>query len=376
MKKQIKVLVVDDSNLYRKVLSDLLKDDFDVVLAVDGEDAVDKFLTVSPQIILLDLEMPRMNGLEVIDYIRNKANDSDVFILVLTGEDAPEIKVKALNLGANDFLTKSFAREELIARMNVAARQVNLLHRLHTAYERMAREINMVADLQKRLLPIDQFSFPGVDLQHLYIPSGMASGDYFDYFAVNKEVLRFVVADVSGHGARAAFIMAMVRTLFNMGKDESISLRKSVQLINEHLCQVVGDDTDFVTLFACDLNLREKKLEYVNAGHCPALIKVDGYKIERLNPYLPALGFFPLEIEQKAVEFSHNIGVFLFTDGFYEWEVAPKKILGLDDFLHLAQELLAEDNFYLQELKDRLDIMPELPPVYRDDLTALWVEAK
>ena len=112
MKKQIKVLVVDDSNLYRKVLSDLLKDDFDVVLAVDGEDAVDKFLTVSPQIILLDLEMPRMNGLEVIDYIRNKANDSDVFILVLTGEDAPEIKVKALNLGANDFLTKSFAREE------------------------------------------------------------------------------------------------------------------------------------------------------------------------------------------------------------------------------------------------------------------------
>jgi sigma-B regulation protein RsbU (phosphoserine phosphatase) len=138
----------------------------------------------------------------------------------------------------------------------------------------------------------------------------------------------------------------------------------------------VGDDTDFVTLFACDLNLREKKLEYVNAGHCPALIKVDGYKIERLNPYLPALGFFPLEIEQKAVEFSHNIGVFLFTDGFYEWEVAPKKILGLDDFLHLAQELLAEDNFYLQELKDRLDIMPELPPVYRDDLTALWVEAK
>ena len=376
MKKQIKVLVVDDSNLYRKVLSDLLKDDFDVVLAVDGEDAVDKFLTVSPQIILLDLEMPRMNGLEVIDYIRNKANDSDVFILVLTGEDAPEIKVKALNLGANDFLTKSFAREELIARMNVAARQVNLLHRLHTAYERMAREINMVADLQKRLLPIDHFSFPGVDLQHLYIPSGMASGDYFDYFAVNKEVLRFVVADVSGHGARAAFIMAMVRTLFNMGKDESISLRKSVQLINEHLCQVVGDDTDFVTLFACDLNLREKKLEYVNAGHCPALIKVDGYKIERLNPYLPALGFFPLEIEQKAVEFSHNIGVFLFTDGFYEWEVAPKKILGLDDFLHLAQELLAEDNFYLQELKDRLDIMPELPPVYRDDLTALWVEAK
>jgi len=153
-------------------------------------------------------------------------------------------------------------------------------------------------------------------------------------------------------------------------------LRKSVQLINEHLCQVVGDDTDFVTLFACDLNLREKKLEYVNAGHCPALIKIDGYKIERLNPYLPALGFFPLEIEQKTISFSHKVGVFLFTDGFYEWEVEPKKILGLDNFLRMAQSLIIKDAFNLQLLKRRLDFMSGLQNTYRDDLTALWVEAR
>ena len=376
MEKKIKILVVDDSALYRKILSDLLKDRFELVQAVDGEEGVDKFLTFSPQIILLDLEMPKMNGLDVIDYIRNKANDNDVFILVLTGEDAPEIKVKALNLGANDFLTKPFSKEEFIARMGVAERLVHLLFRLHKAYERMAREINMVADLQKRLLPRSSFSFPGVDLQSLYIPSGMASGDYFDYFAVKNDVLRFVVADVSGHGARAAFIMAMVRTLFYMGKQHYMPLRESVLFINEHLCHVVGEETDFVTLFACDLDLSGKKIDYVNAGHCPGLVKVDGQKLVRLEAFLPALGFFPLEIEQKTVHFSRSAGVLLFTDGFYEWEIAPKKILGLEDFLRLAEKLLCSEKFYLQEIKDRLDSIPELPPVYRDDLTALWVEAK
>ncbi len=376
MDRQIKVLVVDDSRLIRKILSDLLKDNFDVVFAVDGKDGIDKFQAVSPQIILLDLEMPRMNGLEVIDYVRNKANDSDVFILVLTGKENPEIKVQALNLGANDFLIKPFPREELIARMNVASRQVNLLSKLHKAYDQIAREINMVAELQKKLLPRSQFVFPGVDLQYLYIPSGMASGDYFDYFVVRDDVLRFVVADVSGHGARAAFIMAMVRTLFAIGKEESISLKKSIQLINDHLCHVVGDDTDFVTLFACDLNLKEKTLKYVNAGHCPALIKLDRSRVERLDSYLPALGFFPLEIEQKTISFSHKVGVFLFTDGFYEWEVEPKKILGLDNFLRMAQSLIIKDAFNLQLLKRRLDFMSGLQNTYRDDLTALWVEAR
>ncbi|WP_457572098.1 PP2C family protein-serine/threonine phosphatase [Desulfovulcanus sp.] len=374
MERKIKILVVDDSPLYKKVLTDLLKDRFDLVLATDGEEAIDKFLTFSPEIILLDLQMPKMSGLEVIDYIRNKANDNDVFILVLTGEDAPKIKVKALNLGANDFLAKPFSKEELIARMGVAERQVYLLFRLHKAYERMAQEINMVADLQKRLLPRSCFSFPGVNLQSLYIPSGMACGDYFDYFAVKQDVLRFVVADVSGHGARAAFIMAMVRTLFYMSKQYYMSLSESVWLINEHLCQVVGEEADFVTLFACDLDLTQKKIEYVNAGHCPGLVKIDGQKIMRLESFLPALGFFPLEIEHKDIHFSQSAGVFLFTDGFYEWEVASKKILGLEDFLQLAEKLLASEKFYLQEIKDRLDTMPELSPVYRDDLTALWVE--
>ncbi|MBT8764193.1 SpoIIE family protein phosphatase [Desulfohalobiaceae bacterium Ax17] len=376
MAETIKALIIDDSSFYRRMLVSLLKGRFDFVEAKDGEEAIDKYLSFSPDIILLDLNMPKINGLEVIDYIRNKANNNDVFIIVLTGEESQEVKIKALNLGANDFLTKPFSKEELIARIGVAERQVYLLFRLHKAYERMAQELNMVADLQERLLPRSNFSFPGVDLQSLYIPSGMASGDYFDYFAVKKDVLRFVVADVSGHGARAAYIMAMVRTLFYMTKQHYTSLSESVRLINEHLCQVLGEEPDFITLFACDLDLAQKKIEYVNAGHCPGLVKVDGQKILRLDAYLPVLGFFPLEVEAKKIDFTQSVGVFLFTDGFYEWELSPKNAFGLDRFLRLVENLLRSERFYLEEVKDKLDSIPVLPPVYRDDLTALWVETK
>lgn len=373
MGRETKVLVADDSQMVRFYLQKLLQDNVQMAFAEDGEQTIEQYMEFKPHIILLDIRMPRMDGLEVISYLRESANDNDVYILVMTGEGSNATMVSALNLGANDFLPKPINKDELQARLNVAERQVALLESSRDAYSRITRELDMVSSLQGRLLPGEDYEFPDLDIQSVYFPSGMASGDYYDYFMLSDRVLRFVVADVSGHGARAAFIMAMVRTVFRVSGEKEFGLEDVVSLVNSNLCQVLGSEKDFVTLLVCDLDLEEKKVRYVNAGHCPGMMLRDGSEVVLLPADFPVLGFFDLDIACREISFNSEAGIFLYTDGFYEWNISEDEIFGDERFQDLARNLLLSGEFYLEELKARMEEIPEMWPAYRDDLTALWV---
>ena len=371
--KKVKILIAEDSSINRKFLVRLLGDEFEIEESCDGEEAVDKFAAFAPDIVLLDIHMPVMDGLEVIRHIRNTSVDRDVFILVLTGEESTEVKVEALNQGANDFVLKPFVREELQARVRVAKRQVFILEELRKAYSVISAEMDMVADLQARLLPRDGFEFPGIDLDWMYLPSGRASGDYYDFFPVGPDTLRFVVADVSGHGARAAFIMNTVRAIFRMSWRNYFPLEQVVGFVNTDLCQIVGGEADFVTLLACDLDLGARTLSYINAGHCPGFFLADQEIMHEAQPNCRPLGIFPLDISAGEISFKQSLKAFLYTDGFYEWETAPGEILGLDRFRSEVQQMILQDCFGLEALKERLKGIGNDRVWFRDDLTALWV---
>ncbi|WP_291320274.1 SpoIIE family protein phosphatase [Desulfonatronospira sp.] len=371
--KKVKLLIAEDSSINRKFLLRLLGEEFEIEESCDGEEALEKFAAFAPDIVLLDIHMPVMDGLEVIRRIRNSWVKRDVFILVLTGEESTEVKVEALNQGANDFVLKPFVREELQARVRVAKRQVLILEELRRAYSIISSEMDMVADLQTRLLPRGGFDFPGVDLDWMYLPSGRASGDYYDFFPVGPDTLRFVVADVSGHGARAAFIMNTVRAIFRMSWRNYFPLEQVVSFVNDDLCQIVGGEADFVTLMACDLDLSTKTLLYINAGHCPGFILTDQEIIHQLSPNCRPLGIFSLDISAGKISFKNSLKAFLYTDGFYEWELAPGEILGLDRFRDEVQQMIFQNGFDLWALKDRLERVGEHRVRFRDDLTALWI---
>jgi len=345
-----------------------------LLTATSGEEAIQKYLDHQPDILILNLSQPDLDGLDIIDYIRNTSNNSDIYILALTDEQDAERKVEALQQGANDFLIKPFTPEELNARLTGAKRQLRLNRQLRLAYERISKEIDTVASLQTKLLPNDCLFTPNISLQCVYHPSGRASGDYYDYFSLNNHTLRLVIADVSGHGARAAFLMAMVRALFRSTESYFLDLSETLQLINRQLMDIIGSEPDFVTLFAADVDIRNKTLTYVNAGHCPGLLIQDGMIQETLTPTETILGFFPLDFIPRQLEGDAQSGLFLFTDGYYEWEYAPNQTFGLDSFLSVAAEIVCKKDFTLEELEERLTAGLELKPSFRDDRSALWVQ--
>ncbi|SDN23288.1 Serine phosphatase RsbU, regulator of sigma subunit [Desulfonauticus submarinus] len=371
-----KVLIADTSEATIKVLSAFLSAEFEVHRVFDGEEVIEKYYDIKPDIILLDLNLPNMNGLEILNYIRNVVNDQDIYIIVFVNEENNRLRIESLNAGANDLLAKPFSKDEVKARIQVAKRQVVLLQNLQRAYKRINKEVNLVSELQLKLLPKESFIFKHIGLQSYYRPSGQASGDYYDYIKINNSLLRFCVADVSGHGTRAAFIMAIVRTIFRLEESKNYTLPKVVDLLNKSLIDVLGDESDFVTLFVGEIDLERKVFSYINAGHCPAVVKIDS-KIMHLKPDYPVLGFFPIDPETKFLHYKDKFSILLYTDGFYEWNIDEEEQFGLERFLQLVDEYLKkEDKIYLEEIILSLERVSEFSPMYRDDLTALFVYTK
>lgn len=391
MDAPLKILAVDDAESMRKLMGHVLKGCGEVRTAADGEEALAAYLSFAPDIVLLDLNMPRMGGLDVIERIR--AHDADTFIIVLTAEEGRQVKAKALGLGANDFLAKPPERVELLARLGVAERQVRLMRRLRETNTRLSHEMEAVAGLQERLLPTRTPYIPGVKVQGLYRPSGQASGDYYDYVPLGDDVLRVCIADVSGHGARAAFLMSAVRTLFRTTAEQRLSLEATLGLVNRHLGEMVGQEPDFVTLFAADIAFSDKWMEYINAGHCPGMAVSVDTTLSRLDPHMPLLGCFELDFTGRARRIEAPRELLLFTDGFYEWRLPDGggDVFGLEPFWDLATGALnrerphpedegrdghpSGDEGPLAGLMRALEEAGAQAEAFRDDLTALWIKA-
>ncbi|WP_320169206.1 SpoIIE family protein phosphatase [Maridesulfovibrio sp.] len=375
-----RILVVDDSATMRNFLTRVLEDDYSVVTASDGVECFVRYEETRPCVILLDLIMPRMDGFSVIDKIRNEIGDQEVIIIVLTGQDEQEIKARALNSGANDYLTKPFHVVELKARVGVAIRQVMLTRQLQTANARLQRaydiiddEVRLVARLQDKLLPTTVPVIDGLELKSLYRPSGRASGDYYDIFGLGDGVIRVIVADVSGHGPQAAFIMAIVRTLFKADGSAQSELGSTLQQINCHLQDLIGKDSYFVTLFAADIDFNKGVMRYLSAGHCPGLIMIDGKLEEPLYAMVPPFGFFPVDCSLAECRFSESLKLFLFTDGCYEWRMGAD-FFSLDPFVEIIEGLMKKDALCLDSIEDILEQNTGVRPVFDDDVTAMLID--
>ncbi len=145
--KKTKILIVDDEpQILRALRAGLAAHGYDVVSAADGEEALDRAATELPDAVILDINMPKLSGLEVCKALREW---SAVPIIVLSVRDAERDKVTALDLGADDYLTKPFGTDELLARLRVALRHAQ---REAGPVEPLVRAGNVTIDLARHIV--------------------------------------------------------------------------------------------------------------------------------------------------------------------------------------------------------------------------------
>lgn len=133
MKQEKRILVVDDDVQIRRALRSVLSSrGYEVILAQGGEDALDRAAEYPPDLVILDLAMPQVNGIEVCRKLREW---SAAFIIMLTVYDREADKVAALDAGADDYLTKPFSTSELLARIRAHLRRISEAPKNPAVYE-------------------------------------------------------------------------------------------------------------------------------------------------------------------------------------------------------------------------------------------------
>lgn len=141
---KLQILIVEDDKAVRNLMvTILIANDYKYIVAENGEEAIRQASTCNPEIVLLDLGLPDMDGVEVIKKIRTWSN---MPIIVISARSEDSDKIEALDNGADDYLTKPFSVEELLARLRVTARRLAMLQINMDANEAVFRNGNLKVD--------------------------------------------------------------------------------------------------------------------------------------------------------------------------------------------------------------------------------------
>jgi sigma-B regulation protein RsbU (phosphoserine phosphatase) len=179
-------------------------------------------------------------------------------------------KVKGLELGAVDYITKPFQGEEVIARVNTHLTIRRLQREVQDRWEDLDRELKVVADSQRALLPQKLPQIGGLRLAAHYATSKYAGGDYYDVVPLPDERWGILMADAAGHGVPAAVLMAMTHAVFHAFPGPRVQPGDVLHYLNRHMTSFQWPR--FVTALYAVYDCRDRSLRVSSAGHNPALL--------------------------------------------------------------------------------------------------------
>ncbi len=317
--EQPAVLIAEDQEHVREALAMLLRGDGYLVLTcASPQEALRIAGQQSIDAALVDMNYRRdstsgIEGLNLIETLRQM--DTTLPIVALTAWGNVDLAVHAMRSGASDFIEKPWRNDSLLEKVQSLVRhgrEVRALQRISEHEKQDAQQ------LQTRIVPRRHLVTGGIELLGESIPAGVVGGDYFGVWQPNPESLHFCVADVSGKGTPGALIAAMlyasVSTLSASGSGAANIVSEVEAILRDQL-----GEGHYVTLFYGVLDLTTHTLEFVNAGHCPPIVRRGNGAIELLAPTRPVLGLLDKQVVRaEHIPLCPGDSLALYTDGITE----------------------------------------------------------
>jgi serine phosphatase RsbU (regulator of sigma subunit) len=265
---------------------------------------------------------------------------------------------------------------QLINTAGVIHENLSLMSQLKLYHDKIEQELEQAKKVQLGLLPNSLPSNDKINAACRYIPMEKVSGDYYDLFPLGDECYGIIIADVSGHGASSALVMAMAKMLLLTNASKTKTPSETLDRVNDDLVTLVNTNK-FITTFYAVLDIKKSQLHYTSAGHCPVfLIDKESRELTSLESDGFFVGMFPeLGLQNHTINFEgKNKRLILFTDGITEAMKSDNEQYGDDRF---AKSALRQLNFPPQKatemmLSDHRRFLNN--SAYGDDITLLIID--
>jgi sigma-B regulation protein RsbU (phosphoserine phosphatase) len=357
-----RVLIVDDNDINRKLLnSTLVKTGYQVAEAADGEQALEMAFLFMPDLILLDVMMPKMDGFETCKVLKEDHRTRDIPVIFLSAKSGAEDKIRGLDVGGVDYITKPFDRGEVLARVRNQLKIRSLMQQILRANEeltekqkRLDEDLKAAAGIQESLLPRRDPGVKNIEFAWRYEACDEIGGDIFNIVRVDEDNLGIYMLDVSGHGVPSALVTVSVhqslspqsgfvakRRLIVPPYYEVVPPREVLRLL-DHEYPVERFDKFFTIVYLL-LDFKTGLLRYSNAAHpYPFLIRTNG-SLEVLDRGGTIIGLDrPVAFEEEEKQLYPGDKVVLFTDGVVECENDRGEFFGEDRLRSVIMELKHE----------------------------------
>jgi sigma-B regulation protein RsbU (phosphoserine phosphatase) len=237
-----------------------------------------------------------------------------------------------------DFFPSDARLLMLFASHAATAIETARLHREALDKERIDRELEVAATIQREILPRETPSYPGVTLAARNRSTRQVGGDYFDFFSLSGERFAFAVGDVSGKGVPAALLVSTLASAIHLQIEQSKTVPELVERVHRHLMRF-SRARKFSTLFFGLMHTDTGELRYVSAGHNPAILRRAGGVVEELGSTGRPVGmFWESSWTESIVRLEPGDRLCVYTDGITEAQNAGQEDFGLPRLSRILAE--------------------------------------
>ncbi len=360
----IKILVVDNSvqstDLIRKCLS---LEGFEILTSESGLNALAKIEVFNPDLLIMGVELPDISGFDVLKKLRQKPESEYTLVLLLTLEDTKDVRIRSLEIGADDIIQKNFDSSVLTSKVMSLIHVKNLRDQLKAKYVELEEKNNllnfqlkMAQNVQKALLPDVDFEFNESKFLSRYLPALDIGGDFYDVILqIDKDCIFVAIGDVSGHGISAALLTAMLGMMVKNLSSVHSAPNRILAGLNTEFCRIFenSDQEMFACVFFAIINTHEQRIYFSNAGQAlPIYLNAKESVAFELNVSgLPIGLMLDSKYEVKTIDYNKGDILFFHTDGLSDTFYKDNP----DDFSAKLKEILIDTSLY--DPKEILDII-------------------
>jgi sigma-B regulation protein RsbU (phosphoserine phosphatase) len=402
---QLRVLVVDDSKLQRRIVSlSLKKWGFKVIEAASGLEALNICKTQDVDLVISDWMMPEMDGLEFCHEFRKLDRERYGYFILLTSKNEKNDVANGLDIGADDFLSKPVNSAELKARIRAGTRVLDMeqklinqndtvvsaLEELQSLYEKINQDLAEAEKLQQSLVPVRHREIPSGEISLLFQSSSHVGGDLVGFFSFSETRLGLYSIDVSGHGISSALLTArLAGYLSAYNKEQNLAfdrlatgeyVYREPADVAANLNQLMVEELDtelYFTLAYADVNLADGSVKMVQAGHPHPVVFNPNSGVKYYGDGGPPIGLMSdLEFETFELQLKKGDRLFLYSDGITECQNAAGDLLdenGLEQIL-LKHNSGSGPEFMNDLMWELTAFADELP--FEDDVSGILFEFK